>query len=294
MFKKNLAGAIHVFCSGVPACVSKTLLFPLAAIISTLCASLRNAGQLTNSFSKYRRLASCLLLMFLGCLFSSQVIAQTQIVSCDAPVQSRKRGIAVNTMSAADFQAMAPGVSWFYDWGVNNWTVPTNAAMSYIPMAWNGTSGFQTSLSSYLAAGNRPWRVFAINEPNLTTQANMTPAATATAFKQVKAICDPYNIPVICPHMAEGTAANQSITAYDPIEGLNVTYTTQEPFLKAFFATAVRTRLRHPQAYQHTAMPATVTSPIGQVSCTVTFPPKPCGSLNSIPAPAAMPPRSPT
>ena len=57
-------------------------------------------------------------------------------------------------MSAADFQALAPGVSWFYDWGVNNWSVPSNAAMSYIPMAWNGSSGFQTSL--ILSRGRKP------------------------------------------------------------------------------------------------------------------------------------------
>jgi hypothetical protein len=103
-------------------------------------------------------------------------------------------------------------------------------------MVWNGSSGFQTALTSYLAAGNRPWRVFALNEPNLKGQAFMTPSNSAVTFKQVKAICDPYNIPVIAPHMAEGTAANQSITAYDPIQGSNVTYTTQEPFLKAFFS----------------------------------------------------------
>ena len=30
--------------------------------------------------------------------------------------------------------------------------------------------------------------------------------------------------------MADGTAANQSITAYDPIQGSNVTYTTQRTF----------------------------------------------------------------
>ena len=34
--------------------------------------------------------------------------------------------------------------------------------------------------------------------------------------------------------MATGTAANQSITAYDPIQGSNVTYTTEAPFLEAF------------------------------------------------------------
>ena len=72
--------------------------------------------------------------MLLAFDFSCQVLAQTQIVNCDAPVQSRKRGIAVNSnMSAADFQALDPGVSWFYDWGVNNWTVPSDVAMELHP-----------------------------------------------------------------------------------------------------------------------------------------------------------------
>src|ERR1035438_177951 len=137
-------------------------------------------------------------------------------------------------MSAADFEAVAPGVSWYYNWGATPLTLPGEVTMDFIPMAWNGGSGFQTSISSYLAAGNRPWRVFALNEPNLKGQAFMTPASSATTFLQVKAICDPYNIPVIAPHMAIGSAVGSSITAYDPIQGSNVTYTSQEPFLSAF------------------------------------------------------------
>ena len=194
------------------------------------------AGQVDQPCRTPGRLALWLGLLLLALDFTGQALAQTRIVNCDAPVQSRKRGIGVNTMSAADFRALAPGVSWFYDWGVNNWSVPSDAAISYLPMVWNGGAGFQNSLSSYLAAGNRPWRVFALNEPNLLGQAYMTPSNSAITFKQVKAICDSYNIPVIAPHMAEGTAANQSITAYDPIQGSNVTYTTMEPFLKAFFS----------------------------------------------------------
>lgn len=194
----------------------------------------RKAELLTRPLSLSGRLASRAALLLLAVVLVDDGLAQIQIVNCDAPVQSRKRGIAVNSLSTADFQALAPGVSWFYDWGANNWTVPSGVAMSYIPMAWNGSSGFQTSISSYLAAGNRPWRVFALNEPNLLGQAFMTPSNSATTFLQVKAICDPYGIPVIAPHMATGTAANQSITAYDPIQMTTVTYTTQEPFLKAF------------------------------------------------------------
>ncbi len=185
-------------------------------------------------FPTCSRLVSCLGLVLLAFDFSSQVLAQTQIVNCDAPVQSRKRGIAVNSMSAADFEAVAPGVSWYYNWGATPLTLPSDVTMDFIPMAWNGSSGFQTSISSYLTAGNRPWRVFALNEPNLLGQAYMTPSNSAVTFLQVKAICDPYGIPVIAPHMAIGSAVSSSITAYDPIMGSNYVYTYQEPFIAAF------------------------------------------------------------
>ena len=218
-----------------PACnVPKTFLGTLKLFVFGRGTSRCPAGSMNQSRLTSGRSGSWLVLLLLALVFSDQVLAQTQIVNCDAPVQSRKRGIGVNTMSAADFRALAPGVSWFYDWGVNNWTVPSDAAMSYIPMAWNGTSGFQTSLTSYLASGNRPWRVFALNEPNLKGQAFMNPSDSATTFKQVKAICDPYNIPVIAPHMAIGTATADSITAYDPIMGSNYVYTTQWPYIDAF------------------------------------------------------------
>jgi hypothetical protein len=177
---------------------------------------------------------SLLALLLLASVLSGEVLAQIQIVNCTDPVQSRKRGIPANSLSAADFRALAPGVSWYYNWGATPLAKPADVTMDFIPMAWNGSPGFQTSISSYLAAGNRPWRVFALNEPNFNTQANMTPSNAAVTFEQVKAICDPYNIPVIAPHMAIGTASNQSVTAYDPIQGSNVTYTFQEPYLAAF------------------------------------------------------------
>ncbi|HVU09407.1 MAG TPA: glycosyl hydrolase [Verrucomicrobiae bacterium] len=173
-------------------------------------------------------------LLLLVMVSVTDAYSQIQIVNCDAPIQSRKRGIACNALSAADFEALAPGISWYYNWGATPLTKPADVTMDFIPMAWNGNSSFQTQIASYLAAGNRPWRVFALNEPNLAGQAFMTPSNSAMTFLQVKAICDPYNIPVIAPHMAIGSATADSITAYDPIQGSNVTYTYQEPFLSAF------------------------------------------------------------
>ena len=234
MLKELFVGVFNVHRPSALTCASKTFWLTLALFVSSVWMARRNADRGNQSYPTRDRLVSCLGLVLLAFVFSGQVLAQTQIVNCDAQVQSRKRGLGVNSLSAADFRALAPGVSWYYNWGATPLAKPADVTMDFIPMAWDGRSSFQTDLTSYLAAGNRPWRVFALNEPNLTTQANMNPSNSAITFKQVKAICDPYNIPVIAPHMAIGSAVNQSTTAYDPIMGSNYVYTTQWPFLSAF------------------------------------------------------------
>ena len=234
MLKKRLVGPCYNHrLSALSRAISALVPRPESSVPGPSLAS-PNTGRPKQSHPLRRRLALWFGLGLLGMVFSGSVLAQTQIVNCDAPVQSRKRGLGVNSLSDLDFRALAPGVSWYYNWGATPLAKPADVTMDFLPMAWNGDPGFQTSLTSYLAAGNRPWRVLALNEPNFTTQANMTPASSAATFQQVKAICDPYNIPVIGPHMAIGTPANQSITAYDPIQGTNVTYTFQEPYLDAF------------------------------------------------------------
>src|SRR5258708_5245495 len=95
---------------------------------------------------------SLLTLLLLASVFSSSAPAQIRIVNCTDPVQSRKRGIPANSLSAADFRILAPGVSWYYNWGATPLAKPADVTMDFLPMAWNGSSGFQTSISSYLAA----------------------------------------------------------------------------------------------------------------------------------------------
>ena len=65
-------------------------------------------GDLVQKSNPLRaRLASYLALLLLALVSVNDGFAQIQIVNCNAPVQSRKRGIAVNSnMSAADFQAL--------------------------------------------------------------------------------------------------------------------------------------------------------------------------------------------
>ena len=234
MLKKPLVGTFYNHrLSALSRAISAFFPPPEISVSSPSLAS-PNTGRSKRSNPLPGRLVFWLGLGLLELALSGPVLAQPQIVNCDAQVQSRKRGLGVNSLSDADFRALAPGVSWYYNWGATPLAKPADVVMDFLPMAWNGSSSFQTSLSSYLAAGSRPWRVFALNEPNLKGQAFMTPSNSAVTFKQVKAICDPYNIPVIAPHMAIGSAVADSITAYDPLQGSNVTYTFQEPFLDAF------------------------------------------------------------
>lgn len=162
--------------------------------------------------------------------------AQPMIYDAEAIVQSHKRGVAANYLHAADYEALSPGVSWRYNWA----TTPGSSLpgpgvnMDFVPMVWTNNQGSLDSLSSYLASGNQPRQIFVINEPNLRGQAFITPEQTAIAYKQVKAIAEPYGIPVTGPHMSAGSSTNDSITAPDPITGQPKTYTYMGPFVEDF------------------------------------------------------------
>ncbi len=101
------------------------------------------------------RLAAHLVFLLLALVLADEGLAQVKIVNCDAQAQSRKRGIAVNSMSAADFEAVAPGVSWYYNWGATPLTLPGDVTMDFIPMAWNGSFRVPDG-ESFLSRGGKP------------------------------------------------------------------------------------------------------------------------------------------
>lgn len=163
--------------------------------------------------------------------------AAFRVVGCDAIVQSQKRGVCANHLNAADFSALAPGVSWWYNWFYETKdSPPAGVPMRFTPMVWGDRAGDLAGLKRYLAAGHRPARILAINEPNLRGQAFISPARAAALYAKVKSIGDKYHIPVTGPQMAIGSAPADSITAVDPIENKNITYTFMLPYLKAFQA----------------------------------------------------------
>jgi hypothetical protein len=181
-------------------------------------------------------LAAAIAAMALPAFADDAPAPKIRVVACDAQVQSRKRGLCANDMSAEDFKAIAPGVSWFYTWNFEptaNAKVPDGCNIEFIPMVWGKAPEQLEGLKKYLKTGAKPRAIMAINEPNLKDQAFISPLETATLYKNIKAVADEYKIPVIGPNMSLGSPAEGSITADDPIDGKKTTYTFMVPFLKA-------------------------------------------------------------
>jgi len=140
----------------------------------------------------------------------------------------------MNEMSEADFKALAPGVSWYYNWDCRPHHNGESAGPQFIPMVWGSHPNALRGLDQYLAsAAPKPPVVFAINEPNMRGQAFLTPLETADLYRRVKSVTDQYQIPLVGPHMALGSAPGDSITALDPLENKTTTYAFMVPFLHA-------------------------------------------------------------
>ncbi|MDD2996991.1 MAG: glycosyl hydrolase [Paludibacter sp.] len=134
--------------------------------------------------------------------------------------RSVKRGVSYNFQIPADAELLGTGVSWFYNWGPNISesvsTATQSAGMDYFPMAWNGNFNAD-QIRAYKAAHPECEYLLAYNEPNLTDQANMTPAQAAANWPALKSLADELNMKIISPAMNYGTLSGYS----DPIVWLD-------------------------------------------------------------------------
>jgi hypothetical protein len=123
--------------------------------------------------------------------------------------RSAKRGVAYDFATLADLQAVASGVSWWYDWGARpNAGLPSNAAsqvaMDYIPMLWNASYD-AASVEAYVHANTNIKYLLVLNEPNLTDQADLTPAQAAAAWPGYEAVAAATGAKIVGPAITWGT-----------------------------------------------------------------------------------------
>ncbi|KAL1954221.1 hypothetical protein VTO42DRAFT_1501 [Malbranchea cinnamomea] len=92
---------------------------------------------------------------------------------------SGKRGLAFNDLNALQIFLSKPVFSWSYNWAA---TGPTNGP-EFVPMLWGPkTSGEWTqSIEASLSAGAKC--ILGFNEPDLPSQANMSPQEAVDAWK---------------------------------------------------------------------------------------------------------------
>ena len=164
------------------------------------------------------------LLVLLGLLSAGSAPAQTK---------SAKRGVAYGYHSAADMRALAPGLSWWYNWspvpdaGVTS--VYQGLGMEFVPMQWNkdlnGATVTADALAARIPAGAK--YLLGFNEPNFRRQSNLTPKQAAALWPVLQEVARRKNLKLVSP------ALNY---CGDCVSENGVTYYSPTQYLDAFFA----------------------------------------------------------
>jgi putative serine rich protein len=133
--------------------------------------------------------------------------------------RSSKRAVSgTPQLPSFDIPALAPGVCWYYNWGHS---VPSSAltsllkanGMDFVPMIWNNNFAAATvenNIRTYANEVSMPPYLLAFNEPNLSDQADQTPAEAASRWAEVKGIASNLSIKLVSPALNYGTKAGYS------------------------------------------------------------------------------------
>ena len=135
--------------------------------------------------------------------------------------KSAKRGVAYDLADPLDFGALSPGVSWWYNWGAQpNKAVPADYVaqygMDYYPMLWSGNYD-ATAIESFLQMHSEIHYLLVVNEPNLTSQSNLTPQQAAALWPGFEAIAAHTGVKIVGPQITWGTMSNYQ----DPVAWLD-------------------------------------------------------------------------
>jgi hypothetical protein len=96
-------------------------------------------------------------------------------------------------------------VTWFYNWGST--PKSTSPDVEYIPMLWNGSFNAST-ITAWLHAHPDVHYLLVLNEPNLTSQSNLTPQAAAQLWPQYEAVAADAGVKIVGPAITWGTMPN--------------------------------------------------------------------------------------
>jgi hypothetical protein len=134
-----------------------------------------------------RVIASCALATF---LFT---------VAASGQSKSTKRGLCGDA-SPEDLAALAPYLSWYYDWGVEPPAVSQGqlSGIEWVPMIWGGiSSGDVNDIIGQIPEGSE--YLLGFNEPNFMSQSNLTPQQAADNWPYVEEIATAKGLKIVGP-----------------------------------------------------------------------------------------------
>ncbi len=144
-----------------------------------------------------------------------------------AQQKSAKRGVCwdekTQVVSEQTLAKMAPGVAWLYNWGVspkgNSSLFALYSSFHFAPMCWNAAFD-EAALRSWLSAHPETKYLLGFNEPNFSSQSNMTPQAAATAWPRLEQIAADYGLLLVAPAL-NFTAEKVGGRTWTPYEWLD-------------------------------------------------------------------------
>ena len=157
------------------------------------------------------------------------LMAVADATQAQTTAKSAKRGMAYGYNSAADLQVLAPGLSWWYNWssipdaGVTSVYQALN--VDYAPMQWNGSLNNTTvtaaALAARIPAGAQA--LLGFNEPNFTSQSNMTPSQAAALWPVLEAVAQQKNLMLISPALnyCGSCVVENGVTMNSPVKWLD-------------------------------------------------------------------------
>lgn len=135
--------------------------------------------------------------------------------------KSAKRGVAFNLNTMEDAVLLAPYITWDYNWSesMQDDVLPfwlDGNGVEFCPMTWSRNYN-ANRIRAYVAAHPSTKYLLGFNEPNLTDQANMTPAKAAEYWPTVVALAKELNLKLVAPALNYGTLAGY----HDPIKWMD-------------------------------------------------------------------------
>lgn len=124
-----------------------------------------------------------------------------------------KRGAAYNDISTVSPLTSSGTVSWAYNWAFSlDGDLPSG--IDYVPMLWGAKffGGWLTGIESLLSSGSN--YIMGFNEPDMSSQANMSPSEAAGYYKQY---ITPYSgsAKLISPSVTSSTDTGKGLSWFE-------------------------------------------------------------------------------